>query len=162
MEDIESVYVGEIGYTNIFAQMGHNPMKRLDFSVFAVLCMLVVSLSGCLVWDVKEDEAGTPGAIIPGAWVHAVEEDGSDGVQVYRPERYRDFPAARFRMRYVFTSSGACEWLFLSPSDAHFMKSCTYRVDVDTLKVRQDTYEMKYFIHTSRYDLLRLEPLPVE
>ncbi len=126
------------------------------------MAALVIGIGGCLVWDVKDGDSGAEVAIIPGTWVHAFEEDGADGIQVYRPDTYRDFPASRFRMRYVFRRGGQCEWYFLAPTDGHFMKPGTYRIDGDTLKVQQDAYEVAYRIHATQPDVLRLELLPNE
>jgi len=63
-------------------------------------------------------------------WVRSTEEEPAAGtVQVFRPAGSRSFPARRFRMAYTFVRGGACEYLFLSPDDAHRFKPCRWTLE---------------------------------
>jgi hypothetical protein len=63
-------------------------------------------------------------------WFQSCEEQGAtDLEQIFRPAGFKTFPPSRFRMQYKFGRDGACEWLFLSPDDAHRFESGTWRVD---------------------------------
>jgi hypothetical protein len=59
------------------------------------------------------------------SWTHSYEE--GDGT--YRPTGSKKFPPSRFRAVYVFKDEGKCEWLALSPTDAHRMTSGTWKID---------------------------------
>lgn len=52
-------------------------------------------------------------------WTHSMEEDPDDNTQVYRQCQSQDFPPSRFRMFMDLKSDGTCEYLELSPVDAH-------------------------------------------
>ncbi len=63
-------------------------------------------------------------------WVHSREEEQpADKGQLFRPAGSKEFPPSRFRMAYKFSKDGTCEWRWLSPSDAHRMKSGTWSLD---------------------------------
>ena len=65
-----------------------------------------------------------------GSWTRSFEEEEvGSAIEVYRPSESREFPPAWFRMRYVFHVDGACEWLVLHPTDAHFMTMGRWGVD---------------------------------
>jgi len=95
-------------------------MKILIQAPLIVLA-LALTLGSC------RDE-GTSGQAWISDWTHAYEEDGK-GVQVYRPTISSTFPASHFRMRYVFSKNGTCEYLVLHPADAHFMAKGTWKLD---------------------------------
>ena len=60
-------------------------------------------------------------------WVHSYEEqNGQKTPNIFRPKGSRDFPASRFRMQLAFDPSGQCNYMFLSPTDAHEMRDCVY------------------------------------
>lgn len=48
-----------------------------------------------------------------------MEEDPDNSTQVFRQCQSRDFPDSRFRMFMDLKSDGTCEYLELSPVDAH-------------------------------------------
>ncbi len=72
------------------------------------------------------------------SWVHSYEEEqetSAECVQLFRPSEYKEFAPSRFRMRYVFNEDGTCEWLFLHPADAHYMKQGTWEAAPGDSKV---------------------------
>lgn len=96
-----------------------------------------------------------------GSWVHSHEED-RDGVQIYRPAGSREFPAARFRMAYIFREDGTCEWMYLAPNDAHHLREGSWRFDDDdpaVIHVTQDDRVLTYRILTLTSDILRMREL---
>jgi len=62
-------------------------------------------------------------------WTHSHEEEQSDdGVRLFRSADAMSFALSRFRMQYIFSENGDCEWLFLHPADAHYMKPAKWKV----------------------------------
>ena len=55
------------------------------------------------------------------SWTNSFEEQ-VDSIQVYRPSDYRQYAIARFRGKYEFLKDGTCNYLVLSPTDAHYMQ----------------------------------------
>ncbi len=69
-------------------------------------------------------------------WKHSYEEQISQGSEsVYRPANFMSFPPSRFRMEYVFNQNGTCQYLELSPTDAHYLKSCRFSYDNRVIKL---------------------------
>ncbi len=63
-------------------------------------------------------------------WSHSREEEKpGDKAQIFRPAAFKKFPPSRFRMQYKFNANGDCEWLYLSPDDAHRMKAGKWQLD---------------------------------
>lgn len=63
------------------------------------------------------------------SWSNTYEEEQPDAlIRLFRSGDPDGFAPSRFRMRYVFSESGDCEWLFLNPIDAHYMKPATWKV----------------------------------
>jgi len=52
-------------------------------------------------------------------WVESYEENYG----TYRPIDYTTFPESNFRQYYNFTENNKCEYLVLSPVDAHYMEN---------------------------------------
>jgi hypothetical protein len=93
-------------------------------------------------------------------WVHSVEEQTrGEKALIYRPSDFKQFPASRFRMQYVFYKNGDCEWYYLSPDDAHGFKSGKWRIDSkekDVLQiVKRDSMESYRIIELTK-DILRI------
>jgi hypothetical protein len=57
-------------------------------------------------------------------WVHSYEEQNNQ--KVFRPIDYKEFPASRFRMKYIFKENNLCQWLVLAMDDAHYLQSGTW------------------------------------
>ena len=75
-------------------------------------------------------------------WVHSREEQQpSDKDELYRPQGFKQFPPSHFRMQYVFHPNGECEWLYLSPNDAHHMKAGKWRIDPNNKPILQISKE---------------------
>jgi len=86
--------------------------------------------------------APAPSAFDPadlvGHWVRSFEEESTEdpNVEWYRPAESHDFPPARFRMAYRFRADGSCQYLRLSPVDAHETRAGTWDfVDSDPRRI---------------------------
>ena len=55
------------------------------------------------------------------SWTNSFEEQ-VDSIQVYRPSHYKQYAVARFRGKYEFLKDGICNYVVLSPTDAHYME----------------------------------------
>lgn len=62
-------------------------------------------------------------------WTHSMEEDPDNETQVYRQCDSMVFPASRFRMFMDLKADGTCEYLELSPVDAHQAVKGTWLFD---------------------------------
>jgi hypothetical protein len=93
-------------------------------------------------------------------WVHSREEQQqTDGDQIYRPKDFKEFPANRFRMQYIFYKSGDCEWYYLAPDDGHHFKLGKWRVDPNNksiLQIIKDGTTESYRITKLTKDMLRI------
>lgn len=70
------------------------------------------------------------------SWTHSWEEEQeNDTIRIYRPSDFKDFPATWFTMKYVFYENGDCEWLYLHPADAHYMKPGKWKISRGDNKV---------------------------
>jgi hypothetical protein len=93
-------------------------------------------------------------------WVNSREEQQqTDKDQIYRPKDFKEFPASRFRMQYIFYKNGDCEWYYLAPDDGHHFKPGKWRIDPSDKSVLQiikgDTTE-SYRVTELRKDILRI------
>ncbi len=60
-------------------------------------------------------------------WVHSYEEQNGQKIpNIFRPKGSREFAVSRFRMQFAFDPSGQCNYMFLSPTDAHELRDCVY------------------------------------
>ncbi len=106
-------------------------------------------------------------ADIVGPWIRSLEEESDTedpGVEWYRPADSRDFPPAWFRMAYTFRADGRCEYLWLSPVDAHDMRVGTWDFAADdphVVRILDDEGEelanLSFRIVTLDDELLRVE-----
>ena len=107
-----------------------NPFKLL---VAIISCSVLLLAAGC------EEDPQRPGILkdvdpthLLQSWVRSYEEEPrtpTESIHWFRPSIFKQFPPSRFRMQYIFNEDGRCEWLFLHPSDAHFMKQGTWEAD---------------------------------
>lgn len=78
---------------------------------------------------------------------------------MYRPKDFKEFPASRFRMQYIFYKNGDCEWYYLAPDDGHHFKPGKWQVDPNDRSVLQiiknDTTESYRIIELTK-DVLRI------
>lgn len=68
-------------------------------------------------------------------WTHSMEEDPDGSTQVYRTCDSMNFPASRFRMVFDLKADGSCEYLQLSPVDAHSMEPGTWTFEIGTQRL---------------------------
>lgn len=68
-------------------------------------------------------------------WTHSMEEDPDGNTQVYRTCDSMNFPNSRFRMVFDLKSDGSCEYLELSPVDAHTMVPGTWTFEMGTQRL---------------------------
>lgn len=71
-----------------------------------------------------------------GCWLHdrESEQEGSD-FKLFAPCTSKTFPASRFRNMYQFKEDGTCNWLVLSPNDAHYLQDGTYSIEDGILEI---------------------------
>lgn len=99
---------------------------------------------------------------IKGHWVHAYEEEGSEGYAVYRPHEFQEFPASRFRHAFHFKDNDTCSFLVLAPDDRHYFQDGNWQYDEATgiVRVSDGTYVIYEFrIVELTDDLLKVEML---
>jgi|TARA_B110000467_G_scaffold150251_1_gene157570 hypothetical protein len=66
-------------------------------------------------------------------WVDSREElTEIKGQKIFRLSDYKDFPPSRFRQVFEFKKDGICSFLFLSPTDGHYMKAGAWTYDTST------------------------------
>ncbi|WP_347175167.1 hypothetical protein [Polaribacter uvawellassae] len=53
------------------------------------------------------------------SWLESYEEDYG----VYRPSDYKTFPDSHYRQYFKFMENNKCEYLVLSPVDAHYIEN---------------------------------------
>lgn len=144
-------------------------MKRILPLIFSVLAGALAFCADPLPTDPsKPSEAGeTTGAIkvadLCQHWVHSTEEImPGDKAQIFRPAAFKNFPPSRFRMQYKFAANGDCEWLYLSPTDAHHMKTGRWQLDPNDktiLQITKDGATESFKITTLTKELLLLVPI---
>ncbi len=114
-------------------------MKPFKLAVVVLSFFALALTSGC-----REDpqQTGTTKDIdlsyLFRSWIRSYEEEPrtqTGSVNIFRPIEFKQFPPSQFRMRYIFSEDGKCEWLFLHPTDAHFMKQGTWRTDPQDSRV---------------------------
>ena len=86
---------------------------------------------------------------LTGCWTSSYEENKNfENNQVYRPCDYKEFPPSRFRFIMDLKSDNSCEYLDISPNDAHYMKSGYWSYDNQTKTITivdKDKNEVKKF-----------------
>lgn len=108
-------------------------MGLLDLPGAIMVCSVALLAIGCTG---EQQKTGAPNGVdlthLLQSWVHSYEEEPQGQIDVvhwFRPDGFKEFPQSRFRMRYTFRQDGECEWLFLHPGGAHFMKRGTWEED---------------------------------
>lgn len=94
------------------------------------IIVLVVLISGCGGAEVKTEDAASARPTDKSFyqhWVHAYEEqNGQRTPNIFRPKGSQEFASSRFRMEFAFDPNGQCNYMFLSPNDAHQLLDCVY------------------------------------
>lgn len=134
--------------------------------------VLVSSCSGPVKPDYDSDEDSEPSKDfniqdLYQSWTHSWEEEQeADTIRIYRPSNFKDFPGGWFRMKYVFYENGDCEWLYLHPADAHYMKPGKWKIDPKDSQVihiydeaDQLVEPLSFRIIELKKDLLRVVPV---
>jgi hypothetical protein len=63
-------------------------------------------------------------------WLNSYEEEiENSDIKIYRPKNSKEFPPSRFRMQYIFSEDGKCQWYYLAPNDAHHFRDGTWKID---------------------------------
>ncbi|MFV0564438.1 MAG: hypothetical protein ACK5NB_01255 [Flavobacteriaceae bacterium] len=89
--------------------------KKGKFAVIA-FSLIILNLS-CSSNDLELSQ-DYPLEII-NSWVESYEEDYG----IYRPMDYKKFPESPYRQYYRFMENNACQYLMLSPVDAHYLEN---------------------------------------
>jgi len=104
-------------------------MKMLMSLSVGILLVLTV---GCGGVGVNTDGASAPtkapiNTNFYQQWVHAYEaQNGQKTPNIFRPKGSQEFPPSRFRMQFAFDQNGQCNYMYLSPTDAHEIRDCVY------------------------------------
>lgn len=87
-------------------------MFKIAISLFALILFSSCSSDSQIIDSLQTE-------LLVNCWTHSMEEDPNNVTQIYRPCLSREFPESRFRMFMDLKSDGSCEYLELSPVDAH-------------------------------------------
>ena len=90
---------------------------------------LAVLISGCGGTELNSEGASSKptDTSFYQHWVHSYEEQNGQKIpNIFRPKGSREFAPSRFRMQFAFDPSGQCNYMFLSPTDAHEIRDCVY------------------------------------
>lgn len=146
-------------------------MNRFPFPWIALLVVgLVVGCGDDAVTPdpaADENPPAASGDPLVGSWTHSSEEEPAGSTaEWFRPSMSRDWAEAWFRMRFDFREDGTCDYLWLSPVDAHEMRPGTWERDPKDDRVVRvydengDLIErVSFFILDLQDDLLRIETL---
>jgi hypothetical protein len=85
-------------------------------------------------------------------WTHSYEEqqNNEDEYQLFRPADFKNFPASRFRKKFIFKEDGSCSALKLAPNDAHYFEKCYW-------ELKSSTLELNFPNGTERFKILMLD-----
>lgn len=93
-------------------------------------------------------------------WVNSYEEEPQTNKgHLYRPKHFKEFPASRFRMQYIFYRDGTCKWFYLDPTDGHHFKPGNWRVgpnNRNVLQIIQGGITDSYRVSELKKDVLRM------
>ena len=79
-------------------------------------------------------------------WTRSYEEETSNGIQIYRPSEYKEFPPSRYRQVIGFEENNVCRYLVLADNDAHFMEKGKWEYNEKTkiIQIYNSNSEIKY------------------
>ena len=124
--------------------------------LYNVLIAFVFVLSSC-----AEKHNVIQKSLLEKTWSHATEEERSKDVEIYRPSDFKEFPASRYRQVFDFEADGVCQYLVLSPTDAHAMETGTWKYDGTTNRLSIFNGNMvkiyDYEIEELSQDILKLK-----
>ena len=128
--------------------------------------VLSVGLLLILVFALSCKEKPTPAKVpidmssLTQSWTHSFEEE-SDSIALYRPSDYKNYPGARYRDNFDLQNDGSCNYMVLSPDDAHYSVRGTWSVrisDGTIVELRDTLGNIHYVLKVVelRSDLLRI------
>jgi hypothetical protein len=129
-------------------------MKSI-FIFYAGLFVSGLILTGC-----TSKITGSTEALFAKCWTHAFEEDGQDGIMIFRPCHTHTFPAARYRHTFTLQENGDAEFSILASNDAHTTGQGKWTYDPASKKLKISDKEngtvAVYEVKEIKEDLLRL------
>lgn len=105
-------------------------MKKLIGLLIAPISAVIIS--GCSGIEATSDDVASAAQkptdnSFYQHWVHSFEEqNGQKTPNIFRPAGSREFAPSRFRMELAFDPNGQCNYMHLSPVNAHQMRNCVY------------------------------------
>lgn len=127
------------------------------FILITIVLTSIIVTTSC-----RESKKEFKAALLEKSWTQSFEEKTSEGIEIYRPSDYIDFPIARFRQILTFHDNNVCEYLVLAENDAHYKEKgrWEYEGETNSIKVLKSNSEMLYeFVIIALTDnLLKLKP----
>ncbi len=120
-------------------------MKNFIIKIL-VLGFIVSGISGC-----SDDNLEVNSKYLINSWTESREE----GLGIYRPSDFKDFPISRFRQTYKFMDKEECEYMVLSPVDAHYLANGSWSFNE---RMRTLTIYNEYKIIIHKYKVEELSP----
>ncbi|MCH8330627.1 MAG: hypothetical protein IH946_04490 [Bacteroidetes bacterium] len=121
--------------------------------ILSALFIVTIGLISC------EPNADLP--LLNGCWTRSYEEESSGDHEIFRPCDYREFSPSWFRKVYVFKENNECEYLVLSPVDAHYFENGRWQYFPKTKQIsirNMDNQIVETFKITKlKKDLLKIE-----
>lgn len=113
-------------------------MNGLKLKIAMPLFFLSILMLSCQDQTGSLDQNTNP--LLINCWKHSYEEDPAGDVDLYRPCDSMEFPLSRFRGTITFKENGECEYLVLSPNDAHYFQSGRWEFveETQTILIRDE------------------------
>ena len=96
------------------------------------IMLTVFILTGMIITSCMNNQTVIQRFLFEKSWTHSSEESVDGEFDIYRPSNYKEFPPRRFRQVFIFKDNKLCDYLTLSPNDAHFMKNGSWDYDEKT------------------------------
>jgi len=110
-------------------------------------------LAGEVINTTRQRIEKLPDIIFQDQWLHYREEDIGE-LRLYRPWRIKQPKPGWYKHRIKFIDDTQCEYLKLSPADAHMMEPATYSFESDDQRLRiTDPKANKSY----NYEIIRIE-----
>ena len=107
-------------------------MKNIITENLGSLCLLVFLSTTTFSCHLNKDIKPNADSLLINCWKHAYEEETPGDLKVYRPCDFMEFPPSRYRSTYIFKDNNACDYLELSPNDAHFFSTGRWEYNAET------------------------------
>jgi hypothetical protein len=129
-------------------------MKKLNL-IFIILA------SSILIVSCEKNDDLTDLSLLKNSWTASYEENTTEGIDIYRPSDYMNFPTSRFRQVFIFDKKNECDYLVLAENDAHFFAKGSWEYDSQSNLMKIfDSNSIKIFefeVLEIRDDLLKLK-----